>query len=145
MPYNNCSECPRNGTNKCPFLDCDLEIRENACPFVKLRLRPLPTDTDLNKQADRLMEKLARWGITKMPSEYFPHPQETQYSYSDFFHIAFAAKTPDNEARHLQAVLMSTAARADYMKEDITKARFYIDDKGAARAELPSEIHLRYP
>lgn len=164
MPYDNCNECPNNGKDTCPFRRHDLQTRQNACLFIKLPIRPLPSDADLDKQADKLMEKLVRWGITggpsdacgerplckllgntpcpgcpnrPLPSSYFQHMQETEYSYEDFHHIAFAAGTPEQQARHFQDMLVSTAAVCDFRKQDITRCKFFVDGEGKARAEMP--------
>lgn len=166
--YDNCNQCPHNKTPFCPFVHRSQEIRQNACLLVRPPIKPLPTDADLDKDADKIMEKLARWGITGMPSDacgerplckllsgtpcpgcpnrplpsdyfppdYFSHLQETEYGYEDFHHIAFAADTPELQARHFQDVLVSTAAVADFRKKDITKYTFFVNDRGEARAEV---------
>lgn len=121
MLYNSCNECPHNGKDSCPISQHDLETKHRICVFLPVRMP----------------NQLKAIDLPKLPSDYFPHLQWTEYAYEDFFHLAFAAKTPNQQARQLQETLISTAAIADFRKEDITKCRFFIDGNGEGRAEMP--------
>ena len=135
--YDNCNECPYNGKKSCHLRHRSQEIRQNICHLVSLPIKPVHDDRWLQNQVDSILKKWANLGITKMPSEYFPHLQETEYSFEDFHHIAFATGTPEQQARHFQDVLVSTAAICDFRKQDITRCKFFVNSKGEAHAEMP--------
>lgn len=124
--YNNCNECPHNNKESCPLAHQAQHIRQQICQFVKLPLIPFH-------------EPIKWFDIKELPID-FPEVQETQYSYTEFFHMAFAAETNEQQARYLQNVLVATAAIAGLRKEDITMCRFFISESGEARALMPSEI-----
>lgn len=134
--YNNCNECPFNNTADCPFSDRSQEMRQNICLFLPLRIRPFhKVDPGwIEQKADELVEKIKSY----MPEE----APETVFTYEDFFHIAFAADTPEQQARHFQDVLVSAAAIADFRKLDITRYTFILDNSGKARAEPPQKFPL---
>lgn len=134
--YDSCNECPRNNTKECPFGHWSQRMRSNICQFLRLPLRPFHSDNWIEKEAEKIARKIKCLGLSGSQT-----PQETEYGYEDFHHIAFAAGTPEKQARHFQDVLVSTAAICDFRKLDITRCRFFVKDSGEARGELP-EIPL---
>lgn len=143
MMYDNCNQCPRNNTPDCPFAHRSATVRSHICQFLRLPIKPLHDDTWIQKQAELLADKINNLiGSQGGPLAYPAPLQETEYGYEDFFYYAFAAETPDQQARHFQAVLVSAAAMADFKKGDITRCRFFVNDIGNARAEFPPENWL---
>lgn len=136
--YDNCNQCPNNNTKDCHLGHRSMEMRHNICHFLRLPINRIDDDKWLQNQVDSLRKRWANLGITKMPSDYFPHMQETEYSYEDFHHMAFAAGTPEQQARHFQDVLVANASVADFRKQDITKYKFFVNGNGEARAEIKS-------
>lgn len=164
FPYNDCSECPHQSDGTCPHKHRTVEEKHLICVFLKLRpvnacgeralckflggtpcpgcpnrplpssyftylpLRPLDDDSRTGKAKDEIMHNIH--AILK-------EANEQQYSYEDFHHIAFAAVTPEQQARHFQDVLVSTAAICDFRKMDITRCKFFVNNEGQARAETP--------
>lgn len=124
--YNNCNECPRRETKQCAFLGSPENIKP-ACVYRRI----------IMKQFHPLQSELPPG---KLPSDYFPHLQWIEYGYEEFLYFAFDAATPEQQARQLQEVLVSTAAVADFRKVDITDCRFFIDGNGEGRAEMPPRI-----
>lgn len=121
MLYNDCNECPRNNTKECPFGHWSQRMRSNICQFLRLPINPF--------------HEPIKW--FPLPPDYSPRIEENEYSYSEFHHFAFDAKTPENQARQFQDVLVSTAAICDFRKLDITKYKFFVNSEGQARAEMP--------
>lgn len=137
MMYDNCNQCPRNNTKDCPLAHRSESIRANICQFLRIPLRPFHYDNWIESQAEKIADKIRGFGLSELAP-----PQESEYSYEDFFHYAFAADTPEKQARHFQNVIVSTAAVADFRRQDITRCKFFVNDIGNARAEFPPENRL---
>lgn len=140
FPYNDCNECPRHGTDKCPISQHNWHIRDKICVFLKIRLPHLDIEKIKMEREAEEMAMMIRAMLLEIKREFREENSERECSYTEFHHMAFDAKTPDKQARHFQGVLISAAAIADLKNDDIEKAIFYVDEKGQARAVLPSDI-----